>query len=309
MLRSKVFVLFMAGIGLSISACLTCADESAAKSEKARPRQAPPPSETLAATGNDQVRKDRLDFFVPRLKELRLHNSNEPQRLLAFVDTPLFSFDNPVSFISDGFMFIWTDRGRPAVAMKSYYNGPSKSWGRTFVSLSDRSILLESGEQSLWTPPKSATVFKPLADAPVPAERPNLRLAQMRKLAERFQIIDNWGMKDPTDWQLRLLTTPLYRYEVPEEDVVDAALFGYVLTSSPEAMVLLEARKSGDALTWHYAVSRFTRFGITVSLDDRKLAEFPRLDAWPPTGVYFHHPLPMPDDPFKNTKRTSEPAK
>ncbi|HEY2251280.1 MAG TPA: hypothetical protein VGH74_09475 [Planctomycetaceae bacterium] len=300
MRRWKHVLLIAAAMSLSLAALLKSANEPATKSGKKKPQVAPPAADMPAATANDQVRKERLDFFVPRLKELRLHDSGEPLRPFALVETPLFSFDNPVSFISDGFMFVWTDRGRPAVAMKSYYNGPQKSWGRTFVSLSERSIVLESGDKTLWTPPEAAAVFKPLADAPIPADRPNARLAQMRKLAERFQIVDNWGMKDPTDWQLRLLTTPLYRYEVPDENVVDAALFGYVLTTSPEALVLLEARRSGNELAWYYAVSRFTRFGITISLDDRKLAEFPRLEAWPPTGAYFHDPLPLPDYPFKN---------
>src|SRR5204863_6612618 len=176
------------------------------------------------------------------------------------------------------------------------------------VSLSEQPLVLESGKQTLWTPPQDAAVFKPLADSPLPADRPNVRLSQMRKLAERFQVVDRWGMKDPTDWQLRLLTTPLFRYKVPDENVVDAALFGYVLTTSPEALLLLEARRAGNELRWHYAVSRFTRFEITISLDDRKLAEFPRLESWPATGTYFHHPLPMPAYPFKNTKKTTDAA-
>jgi hypothetical protein len=46
-------------------------------------------------------------------------------------------------------------------------------------------------------------------------------MAQMREIARRFTMVDHWGLKDPTDWQLRLLTTPLYRYESPEHQVVD----------------------------------------------------------------------------------------
>jgi hypothetical protein len=54
-------------------------------------------------------------------------------------------------------------------------------------------------------------------------------------------------------------------------------------------------------------VSRLTRFGITFSLDDQTIAEFPRLDEWPPTGMYFHHPVTMPDYPFKNEKKAVAP--
>ena len=128
----------------------------------------------------------------------------------------------------------------------------------------------------------------------------------MRAIARRFSVIDNWGIKDPTDWQLRLLTTPLYRYESNDDDVVDGALFGYVLTS-PEALLLLEARKTDKGLTWHYAVSRFTRFGVRFSLDGQQIAEFERLDAWPSTGTYFHYPQPWEEYPFEVSRETSPP--
>jgi hypothetical protein len=293
---------------LSVASFAVTADEPAAQVEVKKPKLAPPPVEPPAQSRTDQNQKERLDFFVPRLRELRMHYPSEPTRPVTFVEGPLFRFENPISFISDGFMFVWTDHGRPVVAMKCYYNGSAKSWGRTFVSLAERQIVLESGKQKLWTP-EAAAAFAPLPDAPRPADRPNLRLTQMRKLAERFQVVDHWGLKDPTDWQLRLLNTPLYRYDVPDEKVLDGAMFGYVLTGSPEALVLFEARESHGELTWHYAVSRFTRFGIDFSLDDRKLTAFPRLDAWPPTGAYFHHPLPMPDYPFTKSTNATEVVK
>ena len=281
------------------------AEEKSAPPDNKKPKPAPPPAEKPASVPTDQ--RERLDFFVSRLKTLRMRGLDEPVRPISFLEAPLLSFNNPVSSISDGFMFIWTDRGRPVAAMKSYYNWLPRSWGRTFVTLTQSAIVLESTEQKLWTPPQAAFAFVPLKGAPRPADRPGLRLAQMRNLAERFQIVDNWGIKDPTDWQLRPLTTPLHRYEVPEENVVDGAVFGYVLTSSPEALVLLEARNAGGELTWHYMVSRFTRFGITFSLDDQKIAEFPRLDEWPPTGTYFHNPVSMPDYPFKNDRKAVTP--
>ncbi len=290
---------------VALAACAVAADDPSALRDNSKPKPAPPPAEGSDRVPTDQ--KERLEFFVSRLKDLRMHGRDESMRPISFLETAVFSYNNPVSAISDGFMFIWTDRGRPAAAMKSYYNGPSGSWGRTFVTLTEQPLVLKSGDQKLWTPPKAAFSFVPLAGGPRPADRPGLRLAQMRKLAERFQIVDNWGIKEPTDWQLRLLTTPLYRYEVPDENVVDGALFGYVITTSPEALVLLEARNTEGELRWHYMVSRLTRFGITFSLDEEKIAEFPRLETWPPTGTYFHHPVAMPDYPFKNEKKAVAP--
>jgi hypothetical protein len=174
------------------------------------------------------------------------------------------------------------------------------------VSLADHPLVMETDGQPLWTPPESVT-FAPLNGAPRPADRPAARLVQMRKLAEQFSIVDNWGLKDPTDWQLRLLTTPLLRYESPDENVVDGAMFGYVLTTSPEALVLLEARAEGESLVWYYGVARFTRFAVTVFREGETLAAFPRLEAWPSTGVYFHHPIPMQEYPFEDSPEPANP--
>jgi len=296
-LRNR-FLIVSIILGAAIATGFTAADEPVAPADGKKPKPAPAPPEKPAPVPADQ--NERIEFFVSRLKDLRLHPLDEPKRNFSLIETPLYRFDNPVSSIADGFMFIWSDRGRPVAAMKSYYNGPNRSWGRTFVSLSQEALVLQSGGQKLWTPPPAPVQFAPLKGAPRPAERPSLRLAQMRKLAERFQVVDNWGLKDPTDWQLRLLTTPLHRYEAPQENVVDGALFGYVLTSSPEAVVLLEARNTDGELAWHYMVSRLTRFAISFSLDDQKIAEYPRLNEWPATGTYFHDPVPMPDYPFRN---------
>ena len=266
----------------------------------------PKPAPAAVPTKGDLERKQRLDWFVPRLKELRLSDPDKADRKIALVESPLLSFENPVSQITDGFMFAWTDRGRPVAVMKSYWNHRSKSWGRTVVSLADHKLTMEVDGQVLWTPPESLS-FAPLKGAPRPPDRPAARLVQMRKLAEQFSVVDKWGLKDPSDWQLRLLTTPLHRYECPDEDVVDGAIFGYVLTTSPEALVLLEAQGAGENLAWHYAVSRFTRFEITVSREGETLATFPRLEAWPPTGSYFHHPVPMQDYPFKTPPGSTPP--
>lgn len=241
----------------------------------------------------------KLDFFRGRLRDGVVRPAGDAMRPFTFVERPLFQFDNAISGIEDGFVFIWIDRGRPVVLMKSYYNSQRASWGRTYVSLANKPIEMRQREQSRWTPKEPGVSFQPIKNAAPPAGSARGRLKQMRELAARFRVVDRWGLVDPTDWQLRLLPAPLYRYEVPDEHVVDGALFGYVLSGSPEAVVLLEAKEITSGLEWHFAVSRATRFGITIWLDEEKIAEYPRLDAWPASGVYFHDPLPLPDYPFR----------
>jgi hypothetical protein len=280
---------------------LVTAAGSQAQTPQAPLPAAPLPAGTTPAAGQpavDSRADEKLAYFRERIAACRLavaDRSNEPCQ---FVAEPLIKFDNPISFIEDGFMFLWTDRGRPAAVVKSYHNLPNKTWGRTFVSIATRPIEMQVGEKKLWTPQAAGISFAALPGSPPPAEQPRQRLPQMREIAKRFQVVDRWGIKDPTDWQLRLLTAPLYRYVVADEGVVDGALFGYALTTAPEALLLLEVRKTASGLAWQYAVSRCTRFEIRISLDGQPIAEFPRLEAWPPTQTYFHDPIPLADYPF-----------
>ncbi len=247
--------------------------------------------------------KEKLAFFRERLEPLRLAVAASPDKPLELVPDPLITFENPVSQMWDGYMFVWTARGRPAAALKCYYHSVNKRWGRTFVSLATERIEMAADGTKLWRPEVAGLSFAPLPGGPPVAADARRRLAQMRDIARRFEMVDQWGLKDPTEWRLRLLPAPLYRYEVAKEEVIDGALFGYVV-NSPEALVLIEARKTEKELAWFYAVARFTRFAVTVSLDGKQIADFPRLEAWPPTGVYFHDPVEIPDYPFQ---RPSEP--
>lgn len=267
----------------------------------ASPHMAAAAENTPSASGNrteDSLRERKLTYYRSRLADHRITFADAPDEPFDFIEDPVNQYDNPISHIYDGFTFLWTHQGRPLVVLKSYYNQPQASWGRTFVSLAPRPLELRIDGQKRWYPRGGALRLEPLANAPPPAASAPLRLAQMRRIAGEFEVVDSWGRVNPTDWQLRLLTAPLYRYEVPDENVVDGALFGYAITTSPEALLLIEARDTDQGLQWQYAVSRCTRFGITFSRDGRLLAEFPRLDAWPPTGTYFHIPVPLPDYPF-----------
>jgi hypothetical protein len=247
----------------------------------------------------DPLEAQKLQFFKEQFAKCRLTVLDRPNEPCELVAEPLLKFDNPISHIHDGFMFAWTDRGRPVAVAKSYRNVPQKSWGRTFVSIAPGKLELREANQLLWSPTEAGVSFAALAEEVRPAATRRQRLAQMREIARRFTVVDRWGLKEPTDWQLRLLSTPLLRYEVPDEDVVDGAMFGYALSTSPEALLLVEAREEAGGLRWHYAVSRSTRFELTISLGDRQIAAFPRLETWPPSGTYFHSPLPWPEYPFE----------
>lgn len=275
-------------------------------SAQTAPPRDPPGAAATSTPDKELLQNKKVAYFREKLTTLRLTPAAEPQRTLTMAGDPLITFENPVSQMWDGMMFVWTDRGRPAAAVKCYYHSLNKRWGRTFVALSTERIEMSNQGQKLWNPSEAGLSFAPLPNASPPADDARRRLTQMRDIARRFTMVDHWGLKDPTDWQLRLLTTPLFRYEAPDHGAIDGAVFGYV-ANSPEALVLLEAHKTAEGLTWQYAVSRFTRFEVTVSLDGKQVAHFERLEAWPATGVYFHDPVEVPDYPFQRPAETELP--
>ena len=275
---------------------------------KAPPEERAPEQKQSDQKQPDPRERQKLEFFRDRIGGCRMTLADHPDAPCQYIAEPVAKFDNPISRIEDGFMFLWTDRGRPVACVKSYHNVPNKTWGRTYVSLATEPLVVQHEGKALWTPQQAGVTFAELPEPSAPAAEPRQRLAQMRAIARRFQVIDNWGIKDPTDWQLRLLPTPLYRYEAIQHDVVDGALFGYVLTS-PEALLMLEARTTDKGLAWHYAVSRCTRFGVRFSLDGKQIVEFDRLEAWPATGTYFHLPQPWEEYPFDVDSTAQESAK
>lgn len=285
--RSRLLLtLFIVGAGH----CVTGAEPPARTSD--------PAAGTAPSTEADSLAQRKLDYYRDRVRKQRLHWADDPDHPFEMVEEPLVRFENPVSRISDAMMFLWTVDGRPAAAMKCYHNQPNKTWGRTFVSLGEERLVMEVDGAPTWTPDQAGIRFEPLPNAPHPASQPAQRLAQMRQLAGQFEIIDHWGKQNPSDWTLRLLSTPLYRYTSAQQHVVDGAVFGYVITTGPEALLLLEARQAENGLEWHYAVSRMTVFGLKFSRNGEQIAEFPRLEQWPETGTYFHLAVPFGTDPF-----------
>ncbi|HVW38265.1 MAG TPA: hypothetical protein VHB99_13210, partial [Pirellulales bacterium] len=72
-----------------------------------------------------------------------------------------------------------------------------------------------------------------------------------------------WRADDSDREELRLLPRPLYRYETDRHeaaggDVLDGAVFAFVMGTDPESLLLIESTKQGDAAKWQYAFVRRT---------------------------------------------------
>jgi hypothetical protein len=162
----------------------------------------------------------------------------------------------------NGEVFVWTDRGTAAI-VGCIFSGPQGSERRgilhEFHSLVPHPLYAGARGGSGWLPDKPGVKLEPVAEAPAPAATPALRLAQMRDLARRFTA---QVQRENSKWEMRLLTQPIYRYEINDEKstIVDGAVFSFVWTAGtdPEVLLILEARRTEKGVQWYYAPARFT---------------------------------------------------
>jgi hypothetical protein len=114
-----------------------------------------------------------------------------------------------------------------------------------------------------------------LTGAPRPAQSAAQRLSQMRAMARDF----SGSTTDHTErrLELRLLPQPLYRYESSDPDVLDGALFAFVTSTDPEALLVVEARTKApaDGPVWDYAICRLTDLGLLVRHKDKEFFTAP----------------------------------
>lgn len=106
----------------------------------------------------------------------------------------------------------------------------------------------------------------------------------MKSIAERFTgAVDTAGdFQNPE--QLRLLTTPIYRYSTTAQGILDGAVFAFVQGTNPEVLMLVEAEaKARAAAVWRYGFARMSCFFLRVHQGSELVSKADR------------EPVPTPD--------------
>jgi hypothetical protein len=168
---------------------------------------------------------------------------------------------------------IWTDQGRPEAMASIFQNGNAIC--HEFGSLSrSNKIVVRDKSRVVWSPGKAGVEFRDFPDAPAPAEDRAARLRQMKSLAGRFtaRLPPLDGDKGQPE-VLRLLSRPLYRYELKDSKgtnpiLRDGAMFAFVMGTDPEGVLLLEAVEREGKAVWQYAFARATSYPVEASLGD-----------------------------------------
>jgi len=248
----------------------------------------------IQATTAAEATPDRAEQFRKRAAESAgqyvIKSGEDGQRQLQLYPVPVQQWSNPVNERkTKGDLFLFTDRGRPEVILSIYeMMDPSLTYfyeDREFASLSLDTVIANGPGHPEWRTVQPGVVLKPLADAPAPSDKRALRLTQMRLLARRFTA-DKTTRSEVTR-ELRLLTQPIYRYEGDHPDVVDAALFAFVEGTDPEALLLLEARRSADGPRWMFALARMNSIELRAYDQGEQVWHAERFDAGGDVGRVY----------------------
>jgi hypothetical protein len=243
-----------------------------------------------ADESSDSLAKKMLPIYIGEVETYSLAVESAPDRKLELKKEPVFEWLNPARNTQQGALFLWLRDGRPS-ALACIFSCPhEKLPGRRINhelhALDPEKLLVQRDQYNQWKP-KAGLARKELPDAGVPATAPGARLLQMRRLAQEFTgyEID----RDAQRWELRLLSTPLYRYPLAKSGVVDGALFALMSTAGtdPEVLLVIEAKEDGGKLRWEYACGRFSDLELRVRRKEKEV--FTSIPS--ETNPFPHDPL------------------
>jgi hypothetical protein len=224
-------------------------------------------------------------------------SADTPQRAFKFHETAAMRFSNPVSGTIDGALYVWTNHGRPQALLKLFtFN--NNSYSHAWLSLSENKLVAERDGKVIWSPTEPGIKFRETPGAPMPAETAAERFRQMKTLSARFSATYTATHLGSKPFELRILTQPLLRYETDDDDRADGALFGYVQSTTPVGILLLESRPTPAGRRWHYAYSSLVTGPVTARYQDQEIFSLERNPAStnPKKPFILFRSLPVPKE-------------
>ena len=200
----------------------------------------------------------------------KVYPTADPDHPFAPLKEPVLHRAQDVHGSSRGSVFLWVEpSGRPAAISDVFMFAEGTggySLNNEWHSLSASPLRAESSNGVLFNATGPGLEWKPIPNAPAPADTPTGRDRQARRLAERYRAdeVDRKNVRS----HLRLLTTPLHRYDTIDSlNSRSGVLFAFCQQTDPELLLLIEARKSGAGYRWEYAVAGFSNMDLWRTSD------------------------------------------
>ena len=200
--------------------------------------------------------------YVDRLTgELRLEIAEQPAPadkgpVIARCEKSILQWSWERNGFTDGQTYVWAAGGRPYAFGGAFLIPNEKIAHYELVSISPEPLIAKLKDKTVWTPPAVSLTWWKVPDVPPPAASERVRLSQLRKLSQQISGVARMGpprYEEGTRWELRLLTTPLYRYTDAEQGVLEGAVFVLVMGTDPQLVMLLEAQQDDGQADWKVA--------------------------------------------------------
>jgi hypothetical protein len=231
-----------------------------------------------------------------------LTKSSEPDSAEKLKPEPILRYADNSRFNNESTLWIWPGSGRPhaVVAIELYPRHPKgPSWLYEIASLSKQRIQAERGDDLHWTAKEPGLKLRTLPDGKPVADKATRRLAQMKELCRRFTAHESAVIEGRVE--LRLMSSPLYRYSDSTAGVSDGAIFALANGTNPEVLLVLEARDSDEASPWQYALVQMTGGALVVELDGKEVWKCGEADPPAERDSYINGWLPA-ETKSKSTK-------
>ena len=213
------------------------------------------------------------------------------------MDAPLQRWTNPLLGIEHGLLVGWKDsKGRPMAVAQVYQWPSNRRWLMEHQSLSESAMVFKSDGNPSWNPNEPGIVWTKLeSKVPKPATKARLRLAQLKSISRRFRARDT-NTSDKNGRDLRLKSAPSMEYSVPNDGIIQGALFTFVSGTDPDVLLMLELRKreSNDG-EFYWAFAPMSTGELWGYLDNKQVWQHQRKN-YRPSDTFFPHPLPSVTD-------------
>jgi hypothetical protein len=254
--------------------------------------------------GAKEVKAARMEYMKQVARSYEIVLSSDPAKKMVLIAEPLLRFNDDVTGVVDGTLFVWMLEDRPGATASVWIRKSGQEF-HEFQSLATSPLTASSQGQAKWAPAQPGIERKPVPDAQRPAASAVGRLNQMRTMAREYSgAVIGWE-KDRQE--LRLLPQPVQRWGRSDGAVVDGGLFAYCKGTNPEILLLLEAVKNGKELEWNYAFARMTSRECEVRRDEKVVWSAPLLRGGAPTDPYYNVVLPYKGPGAKGDATSPEP--
>ncbi len=265
----------------------------------AQDANAKPNADSEDSTPKDEHSKARKELILNAMKKYTVVMDDDSEKRATLDESVLLRWSNPLGDVQDGLMSVYTvgPGERPAVIAHIYVHGAVLNGlaMQEFADVYPGDLELRRGDHKVWSPRSRYSKFEILPDAPVPVENPVLRLSQIKQMAARFEITDHFREpnSEPSAHVLRMLSRPTYRYGKSDGEIIDGALFTFVIATDPEVCLLIEIHKKADVVSWEYMLLPLSISELDGKLDGKTVWKKPE------AAVFGDSTAPHYIDPYR----------